>query len=78
LLPHGELNKGKKVDHPMKMHVQRLVGIEKRPLCFCDFLDSGLSGSRYIMTHGTFKYKISTLSREFGTIRVLFRLCRLS
>lgn len=53
-----------KLDHPMKMHMHRLVRIEKRPFCFRDFLDFEVEGERYGMTHGTFRYKISQYVRN--------------
>jgi hypothetical protein len=42
----------------------RLAGIEKRPFCFCNFSDFVLNGTRYIMTHEVFRYKISTFMKE--------------
>ena len=53
-----------KLDHPMKMHMQRLVLIEKRPFCFRDFLSFEVDGKKYSMTHGTFRNKISTLMKN--------------
>ena len=53
-----------KLDYPMKMHMQRLVLIEKRPFCYLDFLDFEVDGKRYSMTHGTFRNKISTLIKD--------------
>ena len=48
----------------MKMHMQRLVLIEKRPFCFRDFLSFEVDGKKYSMTHGTFRNKISTLMKN--------------
>ena len=53
-----------KLDYAMKMHMQRLVRIEKRPFCFRDFLDFEVDGKRYSMTHGTFRNKISKLMKD--------------
>jgi hypothetical protein len=52
-----------KLDYAMKMHIQGLVRVEKRPFCFCDFLDFEVDGKKYSMTHGTFRNKISKLVR---------------
>jgi hypothetical protein len=49
----------KKLDYAMKMHIQRLVRVEKRPFCFRDFLDFEVDGKKYSMTHGTYRNKIS-------------------
>jgi hypothetical protein len=55
----GDEGMGKiKLDYPMKMHMQRLVLIEKRPFCFRDFLEFEVDGKKYSMTHGTFRNKI--------------------
>ena len=53
-----------KLDYPMKIHMQRIVLIERRPFCFCDFLDFEVDGKRYNMTHGTFRNKISILMKN--------------
>jgi|SRR5215831_4708764 len=53
-----------KLDYPMKIHMQRLVLIEKRPFCYIDFLDFEVDGKRYKMTHGTFRNKISTFIKN--------------
>jgi len=47
----------------MKMHIQRLVRVEKTPFCFRDFLDFKVDGKRYGMTPGTFRNKISKLKK---------------
>jgi hypothetical protein len=52
-----------KLDYAMKVHMQRIVRIEKRPFCFRDFLDFEVDGNRYTMEHGTFRNKISNLVR---------------
>jgi hypothetical protein len=54
----------KKLDYAMKMHIQRLVRVEKRPFCFRDFLDFEVDGKKYSMTHGTFRNKISKLMKD--------------
>ncbi len=48
-----------KLDYAMKVHIQRIVRVEKRPFCFRDFLDFEVDGKKYSMTHGTFRNKIS-------------------
>jgi hypothetical protein len=53
-----------KLDHPMKVHIQRLVRIEKRPFCFRDFLDFEVDGKKYSMAHGTYRNKISRLVKD--------------
>ena len=53
-----------KLDHPTKMHMQRLVRVEKRPFCFRDFLNFEVDDKKYSMTHGTFRNKISTLMKN--------------
>src|SRR5690349_3759131 len=53
-----------KLDYPMKMHMQRLVRVEKRPFCFRDFLDFEEDGKKYNMTYGTFRNKISQYVRN--------------
>ena len=53
-----------KLDYAMKMHMQRLVRVEKRPFCFRDFLALEVDGKRYTMTHGTFRNKISQYVRN--------------
>src|SRR5215831_14056603 len=58
-----------KLDHPMKMHIQRLVLIEKKPFCYLDFLDFDVDGIRYNMTHGTFRNKISIFIKD-GLVQV--------
>jgi hypothetical protein len=60
-----------KLDYAMKMHIQRLVRVEKRPFCFRDFLDFEVNGERYSMTHGTFRNKISALIKN-GYVQWLF------
>src|SRR5689334_17255645 len=53
-----------KLDYPMKVHMQRIVRVEKRPFCFRDFLDFEVDGKQYSMTHGTFRNKISEYIRN--------------
>ena len=53
-----------KLDYPMKVHMQRLVRVEKRPFCFRDFLEFEIGGKRYGMTPGTFRNKISRLVKD--------------
>jgi hypothetical protein len=53
-----------KLDHPMKVHMQRLVRVEKRPFCYRDFLSFEVDGKKYSMTHGTFRNKISQYVRN--------------
>jgi hypothetical protein len=48
----------------MKVHIQRLVRIEKRPFCFRDFLDFEVDGKKYSMAHGTYRNKISRLVKD--------------
>jgi hypothetical protein len=48
----------------MKMHIQRLVRIEQIPFYYRDFLDFEVNGTRYNMTHGTFRNKISKLMKD--------------
>jgi hypothetical protein len=52
-----------KLDYAMKVHINRLVRIERRSLCYRDFLDFEVDGKTYSMTHGTFRNKISQLVR---------------
>jgi hypothetical protein len=52
-----------KLDYVMKKHIRYLVMIEKRPFCYRDFLDFEVDDKRYGMTHGTFRNKISKLTR---------------
>jgi len=52
-----------KLDYAMKVYINRLVRVEKRPFCYRDFLDFEMNGERYSMTHGTFRNKISKLVR---------------
>ena len=59
-----------KLDYAMKMHIQRLVLIDKRPFSFRDFLDFEVNGKRYSMTHGTFRNKISKLMKD-GYVQLL-------
>ena len=54
----------RKLDHPMKIHMQRLVLVEGRPFCFRDFLDFEMDGKRYKMKHGTIRNKISKLKKN--------------
>jgi hypothetical protein len=60
-----------KLDHPMKIHMQRLVRVESRPFCFRDFLDFEVDGKRYKMAHGTFRNKISILMKN-GYVQLLY------
>jgi hypothetical protein len=61
----GDEGMGKtKLDYPMKVHMQRIVRVEKRPFCFRDFLDFEVDGKQYSMTHGTFRNKISEYIRN--------------
>ena len=53
-----------KLDYAMKVHMQRLVLIEKRPFSYLDFLDFEVDGKRYGMVHGTFRNKISTFIKN--------------
>jgi hypothetical protein len=53
-----------KLDYAMKVHMQRIVRVEKRPFCYLDFLDFEVDGKRYKMTHGTFRNKISQYVRN--------------
>jgi hypothetical protein len=58
-----------KLVYAMKMHMQRIVRIEKRPFCFHDFLDFEVDGKRYKMRHGSIRNKISEL-RKNGVIQL--------
>ena len=61
----GDERMGKtKLDYAMKVHMQRIVRFEKRPFCYLDFLEFEVDGIRYIMTHGTFRNKISQYIRN--------------
>jgi hypothetical protein len=60
-----------KLDYAMKVHMQRIVRLEKRPFCFRDFLDFEVDGKRYKMAHGTFRNKISTLVKN-GLVQLLY------
>jgi hypothetical protein len=61
----GDEGMGKpKLDYAMKVHMQRIVLIEKRPFSYLDFLDFEVDGKRYKMTHGTFRNKISTFIKN--------------
>jgi hypothetical protein len=53
-----------KLDYPMKLHIQRIVLVEKRPFCYLDCFDFEVNGKRYSMTHGTFRNKISKLMND--------------
>lgn len=60
----GDEGMGKaKLDYPMKVHMQRIVRVQKRPFCYHDFLEFDVDGRRYKMTHGTFRNKISKLKK---------------
>jgi hypothetical protein len=48
----------------MKVHINRLVRVEKRPFCFRDFLEFEVDGRKYSMTHGTYRNKISRLVKD--------------
>jgi hypothetical protein len=61
-----------KLDYAMKVYINRLVRVEKRPFCYRDFLDFEMNGERYSMTHGTFRNKISKLVRE-GFVQFEYR-----
>jgi len=61
-----------KLDYAMKVHIKRLVLIDKRPFSFHDFLDFEVNGERYGMTHGTFRNKISKLKKE-GYVQFEYR-----
>ena len=73
----GDEGMGKtKLDYAMKVHMQRIVRVEKRPFCYRDFLEFELDGIRYSMTHETFRNKISTFIKN-GLVQLvfLFRSC---
>jgi hypothetical protein len=53
-----------KIDYAMKVHMQRLVRVEKRPFCYHDFLEFEVEDKKYSMTHGTFRNKISQYVRN--------------
>jgi hypothetical protein len=53
-----------KLDYAMKVHMQRIVRVEKRPFCYHDFLNFEVNGKKYSMTHGTFRNKISQLVKN--------------
>ncbi len=53
-----------KLDYAMKVHMQRIVRVEKKPFCYHDFLDFEVDGKKYSMTHGTFRNKISQYVRN--------------
>ena len=53
-----------KLDYAMKMHIQRIVRVEKRPFCYLDFLEFEVDDKKYTMTHGTFRNKISQYVRN--------------
>ena len=53
-----------KLDYAMKVRMQRIVRVEKRPFCYRDFLDFEVDGKKYSMTHGTFRNKISQYVRN--------------
>jgi hypothetical protein len=60
-----------KLDYAMKVHMQRIVRLEKRPFCYRDFLEFEVDGIRYSMTHGTFRNKISTFIKN-GLVQLVF------
>ena len=60
-----------KLDYAMKVHMQRIVRVEKRPFCYRDFLEFELDGIRYSMTHETFRNKISTFIKN-GLVQLVF------
>ncbi|MGA9840926.1 MAG: hypothetical protein WBQ25_01280 [Nitrososphaeraceae archaeon] len=53
-----------KLDYAMKVRMQRIVRVEKRPFCYRDFLEFEVDGKKYSMTHGTFRNKISQYVRN--------------
>jgi hypothetical protein len=53
-----------KLDHAMKVHMQRIVRGEGRPFCFRDFLEFEVDGKKYSMAYGTFRNKISQYVRN--------------
>jgi hypothetical protein len=61
-----------KLNCAMKVHINRIVRVERMPFCFRDFLDFEVNGERYIMTHGTFRNKISKLVKE-GCVQFEYR-----
>lgn len=61
-----------KLDYAMKVHIKRLVLIDKKPFSYLDFLDFEENGERYSMTHGTFRNKISKLVKE-GIVQFEYR-----
>jgi hypothetical protein len=60
-----------KLDYPMKMHIQKIVLVEKRPFCYLDCLDFEVDGKRYSMTHGTFRNKVRVLIKN-GLVQLLY------
>jgi hypothetical protein len=52
-----------KLDYVMKVHMQSIVRVEKRPFCYRDFLEFEVEGKKYGMTHGTYRNKISQYVR---------------
>jgi hypothetical protein len=68
----GDEGMGKtKLDYAMKVHMQRLVLIEKRPFSYLDFLDFEVDSKRYSMVHGTFRNKISTFIKD-GLVQLYY------
>jgi hypothetical protein len=60
-----------KLDYPMKMHIQKIVLVEKRPFCYRDCLDFEVDGKGYSMTHGTFRNKVRVLIKN-GLVQLLY------
>ena len=53
-----------KLDYAMKVHMQRLVRVEKRPFCYLDFLEFEVDGKKYGIAYGTYRNKISQYVRN--------------
>src|SRR5215210_7566953 len=59
-----------KLDDAMRKHINYLVFEERRPFSFCDFSIFKVDGKEYTMSHGTFRNKVSKMSKA-GEIEVV-------
>lgn len=53
-----------KLDQAMRLRIDQIVFIEKRPFCYLDFQKFTVEGIEYKLSHGTFRNKISKLMRN--------------
>ena len=56
----------------MKLKINEIVLVEKRPFSFADFMEFEIGGQEYRMKDGTFRNIISQL-RKSGEVELAFR-----